>query len=274
MEKKGRDTNRDPEKPRLAASKRFSKYKREPGKIVREANVPDDETLKRLVRLWLDISESPERWIRQYHAMTFMDNAAEALRALQYSTEDVERFCIVLPQLVEEGSLEFGDKAGLFLSMLANEAEGNRFNLDLDSIGVPIKMLGWGNRKNIRASGICHRLLGTEMSSGSIELEGYGGESVGYRMRGGSILVRGDAGPAVGYDMEGGRITIEGDSIYSRQDKLYSRQSKHKFFDMHMIVGFGMKGGEIHINGGNTILSTPHIKGGRIYHKGKLIVEK
>jgi formylmethanofuran dehydrogenase subunit C len=71
-------------------------------------------------------------------------------------------------------------------------------------------------------------------------------------MRGGEIEVFGNAGNKVGYNMENGRIIIHGDAGKG--------------------LGEGMSGGEIHVSG--DIKSIGNVQGGRIFHKGKLIVDK
>lgn len=67
------------------------------------------------------------------------------------------------------------------------------------------------------------------------------------------ITVKGDIGAGLGYKMTGGTIIVEGNGGYD--------------------IGMLMEGGEIHINGEYKSISET-MKHGKIYHKGKLIVEK
>jgi len=65
-----------------------------------------------------------------------------------------------------------------------------------------------------------------------------------------NITVNGNVGRGIGWEMEGGSITVNGNA------------GKR--------VGQGMKDGEIHLQGDYVTLAGD-IKGGKIYHKGKLI---
>ena len=93
-------------------------------------------------------------------------------------------------------------------------------------------------------------------------------------MRGGEIIIRGDVAGLVGPKMEGGRIDIFGNVT---KEALGERS-------LQRAIGGGMKGGEIHLHGG--ICKARHITEdayedirtsvihGRVYHKGKLIIDK
>ena len=79
------------------------------------------------------------------------------------------------------------------------------------------------------------------------------GDRLGYCMGGkGEIIVRGDVGDELGMYMTSGKITVLGNAGDS--------------------VGLTMDGGEIHLGGGFS--SIKMVLGGRIYHKGRLIVDK
>jgi formylmethanofuran dehydrogenase subunit C len=76
-------------------------------------------------------------------------------------------------------------------------------------------------------------------------------------MYGGNIVIRGNVGDDIGHKagwrLNGGIITIYGDAGYG--------------------VGYNMKCGEIHLEGGYKGISE-EVCGGRIYHRGKLIFDK
>lgn len=97
-----------------------------------------------------------------------------------------------------------------------------------------IDYIGYKNRKNIRVNGDV-------------------GYHVGWSMESGSIIIDGDTGDETGIDMVGGSITINGNAGNA--------------------VGHWMKDGEIHLEGDYKSISDG-IKGGKIYHKGKLIREE
>ena len=72
-------------------------------------------------------------------------------------------------------------------------------------------------------------------------------------MKGGEIIIKGNAGRGLGRVMSGGIIRVEGDS--------------------DLETGVLMQGGELHIDG-NVSSIGEDITGGKIFHKGKLIVDK
>jgi formylmethanofuran dehydrogenase subunit C len=71
-------------------------------------------------------------------------------------------------------------------------------------------------------------------------------------MKGGCVTVQGDAGNEVGEFMHGGIIIVKGNA------------GSH--------VGLMMRGGEIHLEGDYGGIG--YVEHGKIYHKGKLIVDK
>jgi hypothetical protein len=85
-----------------------------------------------------------------------------------------------------------------------------------------------------------------------IVVRGDVGHNTGYMMESGSIKIEGNSGCALGLDMRGGIISISGDAAD---------------------VGEGMVGGEIHLNGNYWMISDK-LMHGRVYQKGKLIVDK
>jgi formylmethanofuran dehydrogenase subunit C len=90
-------------------------------------------------------------------------------------------------------------------------------------------------------------------------------------MQGGEIEVLGNAGNNVGYEMKDGRIIVHGDV-----KQLLGRRMKRGVIVVHgdagVNVGEMMVGGEIHVYG--EIESIGKVTVGKIYHKGKLIVNK
>ena len=73
-------------------------------------------------------------------------------------------------------------------------------------------------------------------------------------MKGGSITVNGNAKMQCGNFMKGGTIFLNGDA-------------------RDIMIGNFMEGGEIHINGDYESISD-EFEHGKIFHKGKLIVDK
>ena len=74
---------------------------------------------------------------------------------------------------------------------------------------------------------------------------------VGRDMEGGTIIVNGDC-DLVGKHMKGGKIIVNG--------------------NVGADAGAAMEGGEIHLNGEHKRIEPLGKKGGKIFHKGKLII--
>lgn len=92
---------------------------------------------------------------------------------------------------------------------------------------------------------------GSHMKSGVMVAFGDAGQSVGCGMDGGLIRICGNAGKLAGEHTKGGTIIIEGNAGPD--------------------LGRNMDGGEIHVNG--EIESIGDIQKGRVYHRGKMVVE-
>ena len=85
----------------------------------------------------------------------------------------------------------------------------------------------------------------------NITVDGDVGDTAGAWMTGGSITITGNAGITLGLGMRAGSITVNGDADYH--------------------IGRSMVGGEIRIEGGIGKIAAVQ---GKIFHKGKLIVDK
>jgi formylmethanofuran dehydrogenase subunit C len=90
------------------------------------------------------------------------------------------------------------------------------------------------------------------MNTKNVIILGDGGVSCGAGNIGGTVIIHGDAGPGLGSFMEGGRLILGGNA-------------GHK-------VGDHMSGGEILLHGDYESLGD--VERGRIFHKGRLILEK
>ncbi|NYZ73920.1 hypothetical protein H0O00_02145 [Candidatus Micrarchaeota archaeon] len=234
-----------PKAPVLAMVNRFSRYKPEEEKAVRKVEVVEDETLKRLKAAFgeLEFNHSSDE-TEEYYV-----RAHDTARQLRYSSKDIELFSITLAGLLDENELEL--RAGLFLSALINNGKDGSYVIHTN--GILIDDLGYKNTKHITVEGDVGECIGWRMERGSITVNGNVGTFCGGMMDSGVITVNGDTGGWVGSDMEGGTITVKGDA--------------------GKLLGGGMKGGEIHIEGEIGHMSDV-ILGGKIFHKGKIIVDK
>jgi hypothetical protein len=133
-----------------------------------------------------------------------------------------------------QGGAFFPTSAGFFLSGLINNCNDAEFIIHTKAFAEPIISIGYRNTKNITIDGDAGAYLGDEMVKGTIIVKGNAGDSVGWYMKGGSIIVEGDAG--------------------------YS-------------VGCHMSDGELRINGSFKEISQ-EFPGGKVFHKGRLIVDK
>jgi glutamate synthase domain-containing protein 3 len=268
------------EVPPMAARKRFGRYKDEKGKSVREVDVKDDEgvrdILKALERSRMGVPEviavnfgSPVEVGMDIKHSNFR-KAQEALISVECSKKEVERFYVLLNDWQGEGNIS--QNAGLFLSALANRVMEEEIELNLASLGIAIDCLGWMNIGHLRIHGDAGSDLGAFMAGGRIVLEGNAGRRAEIGMRGGTLEIIGNSGDSLGAlqtysmpidqvnqrdgvyvcPMTGGRITVWGDAGEK--------------------IGDFMEGGEIHVYG--KIGGLGDVKRGKIYHKGKLIVDK
>ena len=111
----------------------------------------------------------------------------------------------------------------------------------------------WMKGGAIAVNGDIGRRIGWQMDHGWITVDGHAGDEVGGGMKGGMIIVEGDSGGRIGWDMKGGMIIAKG----AAGDE----------------AGVQMGGGEICIDGDIGSISED-LQHGKIFHKGKRIVDK
>ncbi|NYZ74488.1 hypothetical protein H0O00_05065 [Candidatus Micrarchaeota archaeon] len=115
--------------------------------------------------------------------------------------------------------------------------------------------------------------LGGGMENGRIIVEGDAYGSVGTSMKGGEVVVKGSVYGNAGEEMEAGKIVIEGDVIDIGNTGKHMGKPRVQRVKVGAGIGMGMAGGEIWLDGRFHHLSHM-IEHGKIYHKGKLILEK
>jgi hypothetical protein len=230
--------------PRMGASKRFAGYKKEDKKNLRAVDVSQEPCIKNLTDAFtrftaytagmaVDDSDLSKSWDME---LEMYKKAVEHAREVDYSSSDVERFSLILPQIteeLEERGVDTKPHIGSFLSALANEGRDTEFTIHTGNFERAIQCLGYANKKDITIIGDV-------------------GNWLGYRMTTGTIHVYGNADLLVGYKMRGGRIFVHGNA---------------------KIVGEAMMGGEVHVEGEITEIRQ-RVGNARIYHKGKLVVDK
>ena len=289
----------------LDANRIFGRYKREEELRAGKARVREDATCA-FRKIWRDFlfSEHDDAW-DSYEA------ACNLAKGHKFSPRDIEGFSIALAAFQHEAG--FAAKAGFLLSALIDAGEGGEYVLHTMHLDEAIDNIGYSNSKNIVVRGdagnsagsnmLCGNLtiegdcgdnLGEYMAGGNIALHGNAEDCVGSLMMGGRIRVREGVGNGLGYELDGGEITVCGNvyggagtamrggtihvlgDVISIQDDPKHRKSLLPFLrgkDQVIVIGYEMKGGEIHLDGKYRHLADD-VGDGRIFHKGKLIRPK
>jgi len=227
---------------RTEASKRFGKYKDEEKKEVREADVKKTETIKEMCARWR-ACDTPDSGIPEDYKYVH-----RFLRGIKFTAREVEEFSIALVEFQGQES----EKAGLFFSVLINYGKDRDYMVHTRHMESVPDILGFNNKKNIIVNGNIGHYVGSHMRDGSLSVRGNIGNYAGNAMRNGCINIEGNAGDLLGCELRGGKIIVLENAGYR--------------------VGTVMKGGEIHIEG--DIGSIGDVIHGKIFHRGKLIVDK
>ena len=290
--------------PALNMANQFSRYKPETERAVRTVMVVEDETLKKMKAAWRAFSYDDD----DFPPRASYINAVSAIGALVYSASDVDKFSLALAAFQHEEF--FGRKAGLFLSALINGCKDKEVIVHTGHLTLQVYDIGYANRKNLVIEANAGWNIGTDMYDGIITVMGDAGPHAGKWMNGGQITVKGDAGRHIGKKMRGGTIIVCGDSDYGagfgmKGGSITVMGDAGKQLGLEMNggiiavngdagqevgagmengtiivqgnagdeVGRGMKGGTIEV-GGEIGSIWGDIEHGKIFHKGKLIVDE
>ncbi|MEW6035053.1 MAG: hypothetical protein AB1529_00430 [Candidatus Micrarchaeota archaeon] len=284
----------------VSAARKFRRYRPEEERPIRDADLKTGSTAK-LLGIWSQLDAIVDE--HNYEPGSLYPKALKKLKGLRCSAKDIEYMLAAFDSIREASkSGWFYETIGTFLSALINKAKEREFTLDTRLIhGEEIDELGYRNTKMLTilgnagtATGGCMRkgvlrvrgnsgyMTGCRMTGGLLIVEGDTGEETGYEMTGGKIIVRGSAWDSVGGQMRGGEIVVEGNAgswigcseMGPDSDRLYSMTGGKVTINgkAGADVGDDMQGGEIHLNG--EFESIGNVISGRIFHKGKLIVDK
>ena len=268
----------------LAVSKRFGMYKDEEKKAIRAPEVFENQVLRQLRDAWIKV-----QWKGEY--LEFLDKnykaALAAIKDIRYTSEEVEMFSVALSEFQDVE--DFASKAGYFLSALINNHPESDFTIHTGQFDGRINFLGFWNTKKITVIGDTGRYIGHSMIRGRIVIEGNtawmvghgmesgeivicgdGGNYLGDHMKDGKIIVKGNIGGNPGNSMENGEITVEGNG--GIEVGRYMKGGKITVKGNVKGVG-GLKGGEVHLLGECDEICLLG-RGGKIFHKEKLIVDK
>jgi hypothetical protein len=228
----------------MAARKRFGRYKKEGVKELKRVHVKGDQITRALAEAFgRFLTYTFDKALEDGEKSGSVDirieiyaKAVESLKGLDYSSLDVERFCFVLPQIIDGIDAQSMSRyhTGLFLSAIVNEGRGNTFRINIEQFNPAVESLCYKNQKDVSIKGDvgCH---------------------LGYGMLSGTIHIDGSTRALVGYGMCGGRIIVEGKARGA---------------------GMRMKGGEIHMHGEMEDLRGSNVTRGKIFHRGKLIIDR
>lgn len=236
-----------------AASKRFSRYKREEQRQEREACVRQGRRFESLLAAWKSYKQ--EQGVYRYRS------ALRLVRYLGHSSEDVEAFSLMMGSFrSEEG---FSEKAGQFLSALINSGRDMDYTVHTRHLEDRIDGLGKHNRKSILVDGDLGKGIGCQMEKGKVRVEGSVDIWVGECMSGGEIIVDGDVHYDVGKFMRGGTIRVKGDAKEVGSHMAGGSIS----IDGHANkAGMYMEGGRIDLGG--TFDQVGSVLSGEIFNKG------
>lgn len=259
------------------ARSKFSKYKKQEPKAVRDFKVNKDPKIESLRRLCGDLLSDPSR-------------QAEIKKEIQatghmFTAEDVEKFSLILREFEDSSAFELW--AGPFLNVVMQASRDNDFILRLHNISSPIHDLGAENDKNLTIHGGKHEFLGNRKEQGIIRVHDAMATFLGIGLNGAEIHFHGDVHDPVGPGMEEGLIVVYGNVIpndyYTPEgiadnpfETVTGQDMVNGLIEIRgnaaASIGHGMMGGEIHLEG--DYVSIGDVGKGTIYHKGKIILSK
>ena len=220
-----------------------------PEKILEERGFEVKETVKETKAL----AKMEEEFARYPLINTITDigyaMAKEIAKKIDYTAEEVKNFSIISVKFQDDK--DFDGRIAKFLRAFVEVSKEKDFTIITKYFNKRLSLFG-RTTKNITIEGDVD-CIGGCMSGGRIIVKGNAGDSVGGSMLDGEIIIEGNVGEGVGKFMHKGKIIVNGNA--------------------GQYAGFSMKGGEIHLNGDYVSISE-HIFGGRIYHKGELLVDK
>jgi hypothetical protein len=253
----------------LSASKKFGSYKGERPVSLREADVKELAGFQQLMSAWDVFLKKGGEIGDVERCYSFAESVVSGLES---TPELVERLSIAIQKSQGEG--HFDSSAGFFLSALMNTGEGNNYTIH-SCPAQPICWLAYNNIKDFVVEGNVGCFLARQMKGGKVVINGNLDHTVGEYMTGGEIIINGNADELLGKMLEGGTITCKGNAAGSLGNGMRSGKIV-VHGNVGNCLGSGMSGGEIHVHGeiADQELDRYGLDRGKIYHKGKLRVDK
>lgn len=250
----------------------------------RTQEVKKTERLEELVKKYegfIEKATDDNKALYSYYELKF-DNSDNI------NSKEVEDFSLLLGKYQKLENFEY---TGYYISKLIGSSEDKEFTINTKHLKSLINHLGHENNgKIITINGNAGNNVGCIMKKGTININGNAGHHVGLSMEDGLIIVKGNVGNWLGNDMENGKIIINGNAgnqvgFYMKNGTITVKGNAGSWVGDYMkngkitingnaglYFGHNMVGGIVNINGDYESLAG-NIKGGNIYHKGKLIVE-
>ncbi len=204
----------------------------------------------------------------------FMRNLSYETRVV-YTPEDISAYCIYASTLKNTTSV------GTFLSALINHHHNKKkftgeYILPLQHYEKPLQNIGFQLSGNCVVYGNVSTSAGRELLGGNLTINGSvishqknADTIVGYDMQSGFICINGNGGSHVGMGQNGGRILINGSVEISTGQLMRGGNIVVKGFS-GKTVGAIMKEGTIYIYGERGVVGIRR-EGGKIYHNDILI---
>ena len=271
------------------ARKKFGSFKKDDPKSIRNLKIEPNKELEGIFELYRDfvtIENTVEPGIRGRSTEKRLTVLGILLKRKKFSAQGIMGFSKSFLARYPDFSGHDGT-FGSFITAMMQKSEDSDFLVWLPETNEEM-IIGNENEKNVIIYDSIYSTVFPEMKKGKAEVFG-NVRTVGKGMVSGEIIVHGRSFGWVGPDMEGGRIIVEekaetvGCGMKGGEAIIYG--------DCGHEVGRCMSGGKVHIHGNVRHLGTDRttggeihvdgdyitlgdIKGGKIYHKGKLIIDR
>jgi len=196
-----------------------------------------------------------------FYYLDFEEHMQRVMGTKRPSAEDIENFSVLMAQYQDAGMFDL--LSGNFLGYFVDKCTDDKIEIKTKHLEKAPSDFTFKRKKNVEVVGDMGDNLFDGFKSGKVIVYGSVGKGISFHHKSGNVVVTGNCGDRPGYMMHGGTITINGDTGKN--------------------VGNSMSGGDIYLNGSYRsieINDDPWVvrelkirRGGRVFHKGELIVE-
>ena len=175
---------------RLAAEDLFESLEGEEEQSIIEFKKEDNPNLEHITKAFFASYKGillKNSWSRDLDFYTCLECVPS------YTAQDIFNFTYIFNDILEKNfKFPIPDTAGIFLSALSHKCTDETSHLPLHVISYSLSYIGFHNNgKHIIIQGNVGDDLGSQMSKGTIKLNGNTLASIGYGMTGGSIHLEG-----------------------------------------------------------------------------------